>query len=46
MLLQKKWFPNGDHLDKIVELTINWLNDSDNPYGDSKIWSYFNNVKE
>lgn len=40
--LLKKWFPNEDHSDKIVELTINWLNDSDNPYGDSKIWSYFN----
>lgn len=44
--LLKKWFPNEDHQEKIVELTINWLNDTDNPYGESKVWSYFNNSKE
>ena len=42
--LLKQWFPNADEKelqDKLVELTINWLNDEDNPYGDTKIWSYF-----
>ena len=40
--LLKKWFPEEkDMLDKIIDLTINWLNDEDNPYGDSKIWCYF-----
>lgn len=41
-LLLKEWFPDEKDLyGKIVELTINWLNDEDNPYGDSKIWGYF-----
>lgn len=42
--LLKVWFPDADEKElqeKIVELTINWLNDDDNPYGDTKIWSYF-----
>lgn len=40
--LLKKWFPNEeDYLDKIIDLTINWLNDEDNPFGESKIWCYF-----
>ncbi len=40
----KQWFPEADEKElqeKVVELTINWLNDEDNPYGDTKIWSYF-----
>ena len=44
ILLLKQWFPEDskEQLDsKIVEMTINWLNDEDNPYGDSKIWCYF-----
>lgn len=40
--LLKRWFPEEkDMLDKIIDLTINWLNDEDNPFGDSKIWCYF-----
>ena len=40
--LLRKWFPEDKNLDdKIVELTINWLNDDDNPFGDAKIWCYF-----
>ena len=43
-LLLKEWFPEADEKelqDKIIELTVNWLNDEDNPYGDSKVWGYF-----
>lgn len=40
--LLKRWFPDDkDIMDKIIDLTINWLNDEDNPYGDSKVWCYF-----
>lgn len=42
--LLKQWFPEADMKElqeKIIDLTINWLNDEDNPYGDTKIWSYF-----
>lgn len=28
--------------DKIVELTVNWLDDDDNPFGTEKVWRYFN----
>lgn len=36
----KEWFPEEKDLrDKIIELTINWLNDED--YPDHKIWNYF-----
>lgn len=38
--LLREWFPEDKNLqDKIVELTINWLNDDD--YPDHKIWNYF-----
>lgn len=34
------WF--GEESDsKYIELTLNWLDDSDNPYGKHKIWKYF-----
>jgi hypothetical protein len=40
--LLKRWFPDEkDMIDKIIDLTINWLNDEDNPFGESKIWCYF-----
>lgn len=48
-LLLKEWFPEDSEQDiqnRIVELTINWLNDEDNPYGDSKIWGYFKKGKD
>lgn len=40
-LLLKEWFPETNVQDKILEMTINWLNDEDNPYGDHKVWGYF-----
>lgn len=42
--LLKEWFPDdSDKLleQKMVQLAINWINDEDNPYGESKIWCYF-----
>lgn len=45
ILKLKKWFPDATQdelLDKLVEESINWLNDEDNPFGDTKAWSYFN----
>lgn len=27
---------------KVCELTVNWLNDEDNPFGRAKIWCYLN----
>ena len=41
----KKWFPDDSDeelMEKIVEETINYLNDEDNPYGTEKIWRYLN----
>lgn len=43
--LLQKWFPdesNEDHLRRIKSLTLNWLNDEDNPFGNEKVWLYFN----
>ena len=43
--LYKNRFKNyGDsELDKLfIEDAINWLDDEDNPYGNSKIWKYLN----
>lgn len=43
--LLHKWFPNAtqEEMDaKLVDLAVNWLNDSDNPLGDAKIWRYLN----
>lgn len=33
----KTWFE-----EMITELTVNWLDDDNNPYGNEKIWRYFN----
>ena len=44
-VLLHKWFPNAtpeDITTRIVELSVNWLNDDDDPYGGEKIWKYFN----
>ncbi len=41
----KKWFPQTteqDLLNKLVEETVNWLDDEDNPFGDEKVWKYLN----
>lgn len=40
--LFEKWFEGEDLKSKYVEATINWLDDPDNPYGDCKVWRYFN----
>lgn len=39
------WFPNiskDEFNQKIYQLATNWLNDKDNPFGNSKTWCYFN----
>ncbi len=44
-ILLKTWYPeatNDELAKKFVDLTVNWLNDSDNPYGTEKIWKYLN----
>lgn len=38
-LMLKQWFPDENLENKIIEMTINWLNDEDNT--DGKIWKYF-----
>lgn len=41
----KRWFPQAtdkELLDKLVEEAVNYLDDSDNPYGTEKIWKYLN----
>ena len=40
-----EWFPNiseDEFNQKIYQLATNWLNDKDNPFGNSKTWCYFN----
>lgn len=38
---QTKNVNTGDVYNVYPSAIINWLNDEDNPYGDSKIWCYF-----
>lgn len=43
-----KWWPGitpEDFAEKITELTVNWLSDEDNPYGEQKIWGYLHGEK-
>lgn len=41
--LLQGWFTDNSNIDdKIIEMTINYFNDKDAPYPDSKIWCYFN----
>lgn len=43
--LFRSWWPEADEsvLDtKVIEATINWLNDEDSPHKDCKAWYYFN----
>lgn len=41
--IMDKWFPDSkDNEQRYVDLALNWLNDDDNPYGDQKVWGYFN----
>lgn len=40
-----KWFPGGGReelLEKLIDEAVNYLDDSDNPYGQEKIWRYLN----
>ena len=44
----KNWFPDATEevlQDKIIELTVNWLKDEDNPFKDKKVWGYLNSSK-
>ena len=41
----RRWFPDADEkklMDKILDETINYLDDEDNPYGTEKVWRYLN----
>ena len=41
----QRWFPDDDDselVEKLLEETVNWLNDEDNPFGKEKIWKYLN----
>ena len=45
--LMKKWFADDSEeqlMDKMVDLSVNWLRDDDNPYGHCKAWGYFHNT--
>lgn len=40
-----RWFPeitDEERDEKFVDMTINWLDDPDNPFGNEKAWGYFN----
>lgn len=44
----RRWFPNDtpEQMDKrIIEATVNWMNDEDNPYSDRKVWWYVNSMR-
>lgn len=41
----KKWFPEitlEELQEKLIDEAINYLSDTDNPYGNEKIWRYLN----
>ena len=41
----KRWFPDDDEselVERMLDETVNWLDDEDNPFGDEKIWKYLN----
>lgn len=44
--LLMNWFKDSNNdrqiTDKLIELTVNYFNDKDAPYPDTKIWCYFN----
>ena len=36
------WFEGANNEKRYIELAINWLDDDDNPFGEEKVWKYFN----
>lgn len=41
----RRWFPEATEQEmtaKLVDMTINWLNDEDDPSDGVKVWAYFN----
>lgn len=43
--LVEKWFNDATEeqkQDRYIELAVNWLKDDDNPFGNEKVWKYFN----
>lgn len=41
----RKWFPQAtdeEIMSKLVDETLNYLDDADNPYGTEKVWKYLN----
>jgi len=43
--LLDKWFPDEKKEERdrrLVDLSLNWLKDEDNPFGDGKVWCYIN----
>lgn len=47
-MLLHKWWPNITQeqiAEKVTDLTVNWLSDEDNPFGDKKIWGYLHGGK-
>lgn len=41
----RRWFPaasDKEIMDKLVDETVNYLDDEDNPYGTEKVWKYLN----
>lgn len=41
----KEWFEGAtdeELEEKAAEMSTNWLDDKDNPFGDYKVWGYFN----
>ena len=47
-VLYHKWWPtitDEQFVEKVTDATVNWLDDSDNPYGDKKVWGYLHGEK-
>ena len=43
--LLRQWFPGAsmeEMTKRIADLSVAWLNDEDNPFGNEKIWRYLN----
>lgn len=43
--LFKSWWPDATNEElskRIIDATVNWLNDEDAPQGEARVWRYFN----